>query len=435
MTHPWITLGLTKGLSDIEIFSTRNKTMKLTIYQQSVDEFVQSDVESTTIRGIYKGRAATIRFENRDNANVDALLDQLIANAQAITLNEPAIIFEGSKSYPEATRVPFDFSIVPTATKIQDLKQLEQLILNHDKVSQVQSTVYYEGDFTTTLINSKGLSLQDQTTYAYAYASAVFAEGDDIQSAYDIALMHSYDEFDPKRVAQATIDLGVKKLGGKSLPSNPYPVVFSNKMFANILGVFTSIFTGESANRNLTPLKDKVGKAIAGSNIQLIDDPRHPSAFSQSRFDHEGVATFKKQLVKDGVFQGFVHNLKTASMAKTEPTGNSFGGGTSMTNFYMEPSTTSFDALIQPIQTGVYITDLVGLHAGVKTVSGEFSLQASGFKIEQGKITSPVKMIVVSGNFFECLFQIKGFASDLYFNTSNIGSPSVWIESLMIGGE
>jgi predicted Zn-dependent protease len=44
-------------------------------------------------------------------------------------------------------------------------------------------------------------------------------------------------------------------------------------------------------------------------------------------------------------------------------------------------------------------------------------------------------MIVVSGNFFECLFQIKGFASDLYFNTSNIGSPSVWIESLMIGGE
>jgi PmbA protein len=88
-----------------------------------------------------------------------------------------------------------------------------------------------------------------------------------------------------------------------------------------------------------------------------------------------------------------------------------------------------------PIKDGVYITDLVGLHAGVKTVSGEFSLQASGFRIDQGKRTTPVKMIVVSGNFFECLMNIKGFASDLYFNLSNIGAPSVYIESLMIGGE
>ena len=435
MTHPWITLGLKKGLSDIEIFSTRNKTMKLTVYQQSVDEFVQSDVDVTTIRAIYEGHVATIRFENKDDANVDALLDQLIANAQAITLNEPAIIFEGSESYPEATKVPFDFSSVPTAQKIQKLKALEQFILDHEKVKQVQSSVYYEGDLTTTLINSKGLALEDKTTFAYAYASAVFAQGDDIQSAYDIAMMNSFAEFDPKSIAQATIDLGVKKLGGKSLPSKSYPVVFSNKMFANILGVFTTIFSGESANRNLTPLKDKVGQQIAGADIQLIDDPRHPSAFFQSRFDHEGVATLKKQIVKDGVFQGFVHNLKTASMANSAPTGNSFGGGISMTNFYMEPSSTSFDQLLQPIKNGVYITDLVGLHAGVKTVSGEFSLQASGFKIEQGKLTTPVKMIVVSGNFFECLNNIKGFASDLYFNMSNIGSPSVWVDSLMIGGE
>ncbi len=260
MTHPWITLGLKKGLTDIEIFSTRNKTMKLTVYQQSVDEFVQSDVDVTTIRGIYDGHAASVRFENKDDANVDALLDQLIANAKAITLNEPAIIFAGSESYPEASKVPFDFSSVPTAEKIEKLKALEQRILDHEKVTQVQSSVYYEGDSTTTLINSKGLSLQDRTTFAYAYASAVFAEGDDIQSAYDVAMMHSFAEFDPETIAQTTIDLGVRKLGGASLPSKAYPVVFSNKMFANILGVFTTIFSGESANRNLTPLKDKVSK-------------------------------------------------------------------------------------------------------------------------------------------------------------------------------
>jgi PmbA protein len=435
MAHPWIDKGLSKGLSDIEIFQVRTKSTKLSVYQQSVDEFVQSDVEVTTIRGIYNGKAASVRTESKADATIDQLLNQLIANAKAVTINEPALIYEGSKEYPPAGAPSFDFTSVSTEDKIADLKALEQRLLAHEKVSQVQTTVYNETDITTTLVNSKGLSLQDQYAFAYAYGVAVFAEGEDIQTAYDIKLLKRYDDFKPLELAEKTIEIGVKKLGGSSLPTKAYPVVFSNKMFANILGVFTSIFTGESANRNLTPLKEKVGQAIALDFVQLIDDPRHPEAFFQSRFDNEGVACQRKELVKDGVFQGFVHNLKTAKMANVEPTGNGFGGSTSMTNFYLAPLNPSFDELIAPIENGVYITDLVGLHAGVKTVSGEFSLQASGFRIEQGKLTKAVKMIVVSGNFFELLFQIKGIASDLYFNTSNIGSPSVYIDSLMIGGE
>ena len=435
MAHPWIEKGLSKGLSDIEIFQVRTKSTKLSVYQQSVDEFVQSDVEVTTIRGIFNGKAASVRTESKAEATIDQLLNQLIANAKAVTINEPALIYEGSKEYPPAGAPSFDFTSVSAEDKIAALKTLEQRLLDHEDVSQVQTTVYNETDITTTLINSKGLSLQDQYAFAYSYGVAVFAKGDDIQTAYDIKLLKRYDDFNPLELAEKTIEIGVKKLGGASLPTKAYPVVFSNKMFANILGVFTSIFTGESANRNLTPLKEKVGQAIALDFVQLIDDPRHPDAFFQSRFDNEGVACQRKELVKDGVFQGFVHNLKTAKMANVDPTGNGFGGSTSMTNFYLAPLKPNFDELIAPIENGVYITDLVGLHAGVKTVSGEFSLQASGFRIEQGKLTKAVKMIVVSGNFFELLFQIKGIASDLYFNTSNIGSPSVYIDSLMIGGE
>lgn len=78
---------------------------------------------------------------------------------------------------------------------------------------------------------------------------------------------------------------------------------------------------------------------------------------------------------------------------------------------------------------------MIGLHAGIKPVSGEFSVQASGFKIVDGKIDHPVKMIVISGNFFEVLNRVKGIGSDLKFGLSGVGSPSVHIESIMIGGE
>ncbi len=435
MYQKWIDLGLKKGLTDLEVFAVRNKSLKLSVYQNKLDQHVQSDVESITIRGVYDNKLSTVRFENLSDTNVDQLLDQLKANAKALTVVEPAIIYEGSKSYPDVKDELFDFGSVPVTQKIDLLKNLEQMILANSFVTQVQTTMYQEVDTETSLVNSKGLHLSRHNTYAYAYAIGVFQKEEDIKTAYDIKLAKSFDEFDAKKMAETTVTKGVSSLGGTSIPSGEYPVVFSNEMFADILEVFSSIFSGEAAYRNMTFLKDKVNQQIAGKDINLIDDPLHPDAHFKTGFDDEGVACAKRYVVENGVFKGFNHNLKTASIFKEEPTGNGFRGGISTTNFYLEPQEKSFDTLISDIKDGVYITDLVGLHAGVKTVSGEFSLQASGFKIKDGKVDHPVKMIVISGNFFDAINHVKGIGSDLKFSLSGVGSPSVYIESLMVGGE
>ena len=320
-------------------------------------------------------------------------------------------------------------------SKIDLLKDLEQKILTHPSVSQVQTATYQEIDTKTTLINSKGLHLTRQNTYAYAYAIGVFKQDDDIKTSYDIKLVKDFNDFNVDDMASKTIEQGVAKLGGKSIPTNAYPVVFSNEKFSDIIEVYSSIFSGEAAYRNLTSLKDKVGQQIFGENIHLIDDPLHPDSHFKIPFDDEGVACQKRDVVKDGVFLGFNHNLKTASIFQKEPTGNGFHGSISPTNLYLEPTDLSFDDMIKDIEDGVYITDLVGLHAGVKTISGDFSLQASGRKIINGKLDHAVKMIVVSGNFFDMMKHVKGIASDLKFDLSGMGSPSVYVESLMIGGE
>jgi PmbA protein len=159
MYQNWIEKGLKKGLTDLEVFAVRNKSLKLSVYQQKIDQNVISDVESVTIRGIYKGKLSTIRFENLDEENVDQMLDQLIANAQALTVDEPAIIYEGSESYPKVDDEIFDFSSVDPKDKINLLLSLEKQILDHPKVKQVQSTQYQENDTKTVLVNSKGLNL------------------------------------------------------------------------------------------------------------------------------------------------------------------------------------------------------------------------------------------------------------------------------------
>lgn len=435
MYTKWIEIGKQKGLTDLEVFATRNRSLSLTVYQGKLDSHVQSDVEQVTLRGIYQGKLSTVRFENLSLTNVEHMIDRLIENAKALTVVEPAIIYEGSKSYPEVKEERFDFSAIPVTSKIDLLKDLEQKILTHPSVSQVQTATYQEIDTKTTLINSKGLHLTRQNTYAYAYAIGVFKQDDDIKTSYDIKLVKDFNDFNVDDMASKTIEQGIAKLGGKSIPTKAYPVVFSNEKFSDIIEVFSSIFSGEAAYRNLTSLKDKVGQQIFGENIHLIDDPLHPESHFKIPFDDEGVACQKRDVVKDGVFLGFNHNLKTASIFQTEPTGNGFRGSISPTNLFLQPTDVSFNEMIKDIEDGVYITDLVGLHAGVKTVSGDFSLQASGRKITNGKLDHAVKMIVVSGNFFDMMKHVKGIANDLKFDLSGMGSPSVYVESLMIGGE
>ena len=434
-TKKWIELGLSKGLSDVEISVSESSSLKLVSYEGKIEQNTISDVSTVSIRGVYNGNMGKVRFEFISDEQVDKMLDKVIENAKVITVKEPAIIYEGSPSYPEVNALDFDFSTVDMAKKVDDLITLETTIRHNEKVSNVQTAVYQENSSGAILTNSKGLHLTRKNRFAYAYGIGVFKEGEDITTAYEFDIFKTYEDFDPKKLADITIEKGLKRLGAVSLPTKFYPVVFSNETFSELLSVFSGLYSAESAYRHLTPYENKVGEKIAQANFNLIDDPLHEQAYFQVPFDDEGVACKKKYIIKDGVFQGFINDLKMASIFNQEPTGNSFSGGIQTTNLYLEPGDKSFDALIEGIDDGVYITDLVGLHAGVKAISGEFSLQASGFKIEQGQVAFPVNMIVVSGNFFDVMQSIEGFGNDLKFDVSGFGSPSVHVKSLSISGE
>ena len=434
-TKKWIELGLSKGLSDVEISVSESSSLKLVSYEGKIEQNTISDVSTVSIRGVYNGNMGKVRFEFISDEQVDKMLDKVIENAKVITVKEPAIIYEGSPSYPEVNVLDFDFSTVDMAKKVDDLITLETTIRHNEKVSNVQTAVYQENSSGAILTNSKGLHLTRKNRFAYAYGIGVFKEGEDITTAYEFDIFKTYNDFDPKKLADITIEKGLKRLGAVSLPTKFYPVVFSNETFSELLSVFSGLYSAESAYRHLTPYENKVGEKIAQANFNLIDDPLHEQAYFQVPFDDEGVACKKKYIIKDGVFQGFINDLKMASIFNQEPTGNSFNGGIQTTNLYLEPGDKSFDALIEGIDDGVYITDLVGLHAGVKAISGEFSLQASGFKIEQGQVAFPVNMIVVSGNFFDVMQSIEGFGNDLKFDVSGFGSPSVHVKSLSISGE
>lgn len=431
----WIKKGLDKGLSDIEIFASARINLSIEVYDSKIESNEISTMHTAIIKGVYDNKMARLRVENLTDDNIDKMLDFLIDSAKNITALEPAIIFAGSDKYAEINETNFDFLTIDPTDKVDFLLNIEKGIKKHELTTTVQTVSYSESDSKTVIVNSKGLNLSKHHTYAMVYAIGVFEKDSQIKTGLDYQMIRDYNNFDLDTLVAGVIKAGIDQIGAKSVASKTYPVVFSNEMFGSILGAYDGIFSGEAAYRKLTKLIDKQGESIASDIVNLINDPLSKEALFKIPFDDQGVATKRRHLIKDGTFTDFAHNLKTAEIFKTESTGNGFGDGISYPNLYLEPGKASFDEVIKTIEEGIYITDLVGLHAGVETISGDFSLQAAGFKIKDGKLTEPVDMIVVSGNYFNLLKDIEMIGNDFKFGMSGIGSSSVKIKNLTIGGQ
>ena len=137
----------------------------------------------------------------------------------------------------------------------------------------------------------------------------------------------------------------------------------------------------------------------------------------------------------------YLYNLKTAKKDGVKSTGNGFKSGykgkigISPTNFYIKNGNKPLDNLFENVKDGVYITEMSGLHAGVNNISGDFSVLASGYLIENGKKSKAVEQITIAGNFYNMMLNVKDIANDLKFALNGIGSPSIFVGELSVSGE
>ena len=161
-------------------------------------------------------------------------------------------------------------------------------------------------------------------------------------------------------------------------------------------------------------------------------------------FDDEGFPTSKKNIVSEGVLRNYLFNSKTAAYESRQSSGNGFRNsykspiGTRPTNFYLMPGEEDFDKLLESVADGVCITEVTGLHSGLSAISGDFSLQAQGFVVRNGKMEEPVNGVTISGNLVDLLGNMESVGSDLMFGLpggGHYGSPSVLVSEINVSGK
>ncbi|NLJ58278.1 MAG: TldD/PmbA family protein [Tissierellia bacterium] len=437
--------GKKNGLDTMEVYYSAGSSLSLKVFQKELDGYSLSESEGLSLRGTYKGKMGYSYTEKVDETSIDQLIKDVVENATIIDSDDEEFIFEGSKEYREVKSFNPGLDKVKEEEKIKFVKDLEKEAYKLDnRITSVKTCVYGDGYGEVIMSNTKGLYLHDKSNMAYTYVVVDAKEGQDIKTGMAYRAGNDFKKFNVKEIAKEAVEEAIGLLGGKSVKSGNYQVIIRNSAAADMLEAFTGIFSAEAVQKNLSLLKDKLNEKIASDRFTLIDDPYMDGGLASRSFDGEGVACKYKKVVDKGILKTYFHNLKTAKKDGVETTGNASKGSykssinIAPSNFYLEKGEKTLDEMVSTIDKGIMITELQGLHSGLNSVSGDFSLAALGYLIEKGKIIRPVEQIIVSGNYFEMLNNIEEVGSDLKFGlpgAAYIGSPSLKIKTLAIAGE
>ncbi len=267
-------------------------------------------------------------------------------------------------------------------------------------------------------------------------ASVLAGEGTGMERDYDFSsAVYAADLRKPEEVGRSAGEGAVKRLGARKMKTCQVPVIYDRRISGGMVGHLLGAINGISIARGTSFLKDRMGDAIFAPGIRIMDDPLRPRGLRSKPFDGEGLATRQKALVEDGKLCTWLLDLASARQLGLESTGNAARGtggppSPNATNVYLEAGTASPEALMADIREGFYVTEMIG--RGVNGVTGDYSRGASGFWIENGKLTFPVSEMTVAGNLKD-MFRALIPASDLEFRYGT-DAPTLRIDGMTVAG-
>ena len=428
-----------KGIDEFEIYFLSNLNTSIKIYQGKIENFSNNQNQGISFRGMVDGKMGYSYSESMEDEDIDFLINEVIENASCIESLDKQFIYGEKANYTDTITYSSAIENLDTDLVKDFLIKMEEYALSIDeRVKKVNFCSFAMGSGEKIIKNSKGLELHSKENICYTYISVIAEENGVVKTGSHFQLGRDFSKFDYKELSEVAVKRALNKFGTITLTEVPKTCVIENLAFSSLLGAMSNIFSAEAVQKNISKLKGKLNDSVASSIVTLVDDPFLKDGLANSSFDDEGVPTSYKKIIQDGILKTYLYNLKTAYKDGVSSTGNGVKGsykgtvGISSFNLYIKPSDKSFDKMIENIKEGIFITDFAGLHSGLNTISGDFSLAGDGFYIKDGKIDRPLNQITISGNFFGLLKNIKDIANDIKFSFSSVGSPSIMVEGLKV---
>ncbi len=276
--------------------------------------------------------------------------------------------------------------------------------------------------------NSLGFIGGYATTRHGLSCSVIAGEDEGMQREYwydsrrDPAELMSADE-----IGRIAGERALARLGGRQVRTCEVPVLFEAPLAVGLIGSFVQAVSGGALYRKSSFLLDSLGQQVFSPLVSISERPHLKKAFGSSPFDSDGVATRDREVVSDGVLNGYFLSAYSARKLGMQTTGNAGGSH----NLTVRPGDKDLVGLMKQMDRGLLVTELLG--HGVNYVTGDYSRGAAGFWVEKGRIKHAVEEVTIAGNLRDMFRNIVAIGNDaLPRGAKHCGS--VLIERMKVAG-
>tara|TARA_B100001093_G_scaffold457159_1_gene468689 strand:+ start:19 stop:1335 length:1317 start_codon:yes stop_codon:yes gene_type:complete len=416
------------GATDTSVFVGNSISETVNFRNKKLDESNRSDNLGIDITTYIGKKKSSISSSNLLNDNLNILIEKCIET----TKNTPEDEFN---SLPDKDLLAkevkdlnlYDDNHIENDDKIEYLSRLEIAASNDKRIVNTESS-FVEDKSNFILANSDGFCKGFKTSSFIASSVVVAKDDKSMERDYEYnQKCHLKDIKNAEELGKKAAEQTIKKLSPKKIGSEKIAIIFDKRIAKGILSTFASAISSSAISRGTSFLKDKINQKIFSDTINVLDKPDILKGLGSKSFDSEGVKIDTLKLVEQGVLNHYL--IDTYNGKKLNLKSNGRCGGTS--NLYFGNGKISFKDLVNSNSKSLYITETIG--HGSNIVTGDYSVGATGFLIENGEFKHPINEITIAGNFKD-MFQNTTLANDLEFEYS-VNSPTMMVEGMVVAGK
>ena len=416
------------GAESAAVMGNENTSINVAARLGKLESVERNESKSIGLELIDNKRRVTLSSTNFNKDALKALVETAMSMIQAIPENEFCGLADKNMLYKGDLDLDLvDKYIMDNNDLLNSSIEAEENALSIKGItnSEGASSSYSKNKFF--LATSDGFyNFKEKTNYSTGI-SVIAGHGTKMERDYEYqSKVHNVDLEAPKIIGKIAADRAVARLNPKKVKSTSVPIIFDPRVSGSLLSLFTGGISGQAIARGTSFLKNKMGKNIFKDNIQIIDDPHILRGLGSRTFDGEGIESKKLKLVENGKLKSWLLSSQSAKQLKLKSTGHSSG----VSNLYLAPGAITNIELIESIQEGFYVTEMMGM--SFNQVTGDYSRGATGFWIEKGEKTYPVSEVTIAGNIID-MYKMLTPASDLKLITG-IDAPTIMIDKMIVAG-
>lgn len=425
----------------VEVYASRGRSTSVRAYDGGVEAFTDATSAGIGVRVVVDGRQGFASAGSLDPDVVATLLAEARDNAGLAQPDDAnGIAAPDGVAAPAVDLWRDDLAERSADWKIDQALALEAMVRAGDpRIFGVRAASFADSQSERAIVTSTGICAHDRGTFASLSVSALARDDSGTTTGAGATFGRSTHDLDLEQAAADAVRRATELLGATKPPTGRIVVVLEPRLSATLLGLVASMLSASAVLKGRSLFADRVGEQITSPLLSLWDDPTDARSLGADLHDGEGLATRRVPLVLDGVLQGYLHNSYTARRMGTATTASAVRGARSTPGvgpgaLQVAPGTASAADLVAGVDHGLFVTSMSGLHSGVNTVSGDFSVGVEGRMIRGGHFAEPIREATLGSTLPRLLNGITALGGDLEWQPSGTGAVTLVLHDVTLSG-